>query len=232
MAARTVKHSHTMPTISRRSFLAGAAALLAAPALRAAPPATSTSRSSAPAPPVSPPRAASPRPSALRADRGARPDRRTLRHRHARCFGVPFDLGAHWIHSPDDNPLAKLARDRARDLCAPRGQRVRVGPRDARDAELEDFWPRWCDRAAPSPRRPRPRPISRPRSAAAPISATGATRSHSSLGPFACGKDLADVSALDLARAPSATTMRSAGKAMARCWPSSPPVCRCSFRRR
>src|SRR5688572_24515555 len=24
-------------------------------------------------------------------------------------FGIPFDRGAHWIHAPDQNPLAKLA---------------------------------------------------------------------------------------------------------------------------
>jgi monoamine oxidase len=26
-----------------------------------------------------------------------------------KIFGVPYDLGAHWIHNPDNNPLAKLA---------------------------------------------------------------------------------------------------------------------------
>jgi len=25
-------------------------------------------------------------------------------------FGMPMDLGAHWIHAPDDNPLVGLAR--------------------------------------------------------------------------------------------------------------------------
>ena len=25
-------------------------------------------------------------------------------------FGVPYDLGAHWIHMPDINPIAKLAK--------------------------------------------------------------------------------------------------------------------------
>ena len=36
-----------------------------------------------------------------------------------RSFSVPFDRGAHWIHSPDINPLTKLApRWPMRTRCA------------------------------------------------------------------------------------------------------------------
>jgi choline dehydrogenase-like flavoprotein len=66
-------------------------------------------------------------------------------------FGVPMDLGAHWIHAPDDNPLVPLARaagfalydDRERQrlvIKGPQSPRGRVGglrlgahPRAARD---------------------------------------------------------------------------------------------------
>src|SRR3954453_19778231 len=55
-----------------------------------------------------------------------------------KTFGVPFDLGAHWIHNPDSNPL--LAAAPAPGVYpAPRWQGVRIGPRAARDAELELF---------------------------------------------------------------------------------------------
>ena len=38
-----------------------------------------------------------------------------------RIFGVPFDRGAHWVHMPDINPLAKLAARTGLDLYpAPR----------------------------------------------------------------------------------------------------------------
>jgi monoamine oxidase len=55
-------------------------------------------------------------------------------------FGVPFDRGAHWIHVPNINPLTKLAPRTGLDIYrAPSGQRVRIGRRDARESELEDF---------------------------------------------------------------------------------------------
>jgi monoamine oxidase len=57
-----------------------------------------------------------------------------------RSFGVPFDRGAHWIYTPDLNPLTKLAGRTGLDIHpAPTGQRIRIGQRYAREAELEDF---------------------------------------------------------------------------------------------
>jgi monoamine oxidase len=58
----------------------------------------------------------------------------------SRSFGVPFDRGAHWIHSPDINPLTKLASQTGLEIYpSPSGQRVRIGQRNARESELEDF---------------------------------------------------------------------------------------------
>lgn len=58
----------------------------------------------------------------------------------SRIFDVVYDLGAHWIHLPDINPLAKLAPKIGLDvLPAPPGQRLRIGRRDAREGEMEDF---------------------------------------------------------------------------------------------
>ena len=55
-------------------------------------------------------------------------------------FGVPFDLGAHWIHRPDGSLLTGSAQATALDIySAPRGQAVRIGPRNARDSEMEAF---------------------------------------------------------------------------------------------
>ena len=57
-----------------------------------------------------------------------------------RTFGIPFDLGAHWIRSPDINPLTKLTPRRGIEIYpAPASQKVRVGLRNAREGELEDF---------------------------------------------------------------------------------------------
>src|SRR5262249_60753349 len=57
-----------------------------------------------------------------------------------RIFGVPYDLGAHWIHMPDINPVAKLApRTGLEVYLAPSGQKIRIGRRNARESEKEDF---------------------------------------------------------------------------------------------
>ena len=58
-----------------------------------------------------------------------------------RSFEVPFDRGAHTIYGPDNaNPLIRLAPRGAIEIYpAPSGQKVRIGRRNAREGELEDF---------------------------------------------------------------------------------------------
>ncbi|GAA3844431.1 FAD-dependent oxidoreductase [[Pseudomonas] carboxydohydrogena] len=58
----------------------------------------------------------------------------------ATTFGVPFDRGARWLYGSSSNPLAGLARlERIEVAQAARGQRIRVGRRNARAGETEDF---------------------------------------------------------------------------------------------
>jgi len=55
-------------------------------------------------------------------------------------FDVPFDRGARWMHNPDTNPIIKLARAVALEIVtAPSGQKIRIGRRNARAGETEDF---------------------------------------------------------------------------------------------
>jgi monoamine oxidase len=55
-------------------------------------------------------------------------------------FESPFDRGARWLHNPDTNPMIKLARDAGLDIhAAPLGQRIRIGRRNARAGETEEF---------------------------------------------------------------------------------------------
>ncbi len=119
-----------------------------------------------------------------------------------RTFGVPYDRGAHWIRQPDVNPVAKLARATGLDVYpAPPGPKLRIGQRNAREGEIEDFL-------------------------AALVRATAAIRDKGDeerdvscaqalprdlrdwrpsvdfvLGPFGCGKDLDEISAQDFTRA-------------------------------
>jgi monoamine oxidase len=55
-------------------------------------------------------------------------------------FDVPFDRGARWLHNPETNPMVKLARNAGLDIsAAPLGQKIRVGQRNARPGETEEF---------------------------------------------------------------------------------------------
>ena len=55
-------------------------------------------------------------------------------------FDVPFDRGARWMHNPDTNPMIRLARGVGLDvLPAPAGQKMRIGRRNARPGETEEF---------------------------------------------------------------------------------------------
>jgi len=118
-------------------------------------------------------------------------------------FGVPYDRGAHWLHMPDINPVAKLAA-RLPGLevyAAPPGQKLRIAKRNAREGEMEDYLAAIV-RAS--------RAIQETaRAAKGDISCAQALPKDLGdwkpavdfvLGPFGCGKSLEDVSALDFAR--------------------------------
>lgn len=119
-----------------------------------------------------------------------------------KMFGVPFDLGAHWIHAPDTNPLVAAAPKSGIDIyAASRAQTVRVGPRPARDSEMESFLAaqvRARRAIADAVRGKADIPASRalPKDLGDWQSAI-----EFMFGPYALSKDLANVSAMDLARA-------------------------------
>ncbi|HEY2229462.1 MAG TPA: NAD(P)/FAD-dependent oxidoreductase [Xanthobacteraceae bacterium] len=115
-------------------------------------------------------------------------------------FGVPFDRGAHWVHMPDINPVAKLGTQTGLDIYpAPPGQRVRIGRRYARDGEMESYLGgivRATTAIADASRK-----NDLPCAQALPKD-LGDWRSTIEfvLGPFGCGKDLSEISALDFSR--------------------------------
>jgi monoamine oxidase len=198
-----VNRSDTMSRLSRRSFLAAGAALLAAPALHAKPEDFDVD--------VAIVGAGAAGIAAARRIHAAK-TRYVLfeanRRTGGRCitdtalFGVPFDMGAHWLHDPRGNPLVKLAARTGLDIYpAPRGQEVRIGLRNARAAELEDFLSllvrahRAIDEAG--------RGKTDVAAAGALPGDLGSWRATIEfvLGPYMCGTPLTRVSAQDLARA-------------------------------
>lgn len=117
----------------------------------------------------------------------------------SRSFDVPFDRGAHWIHSPANNPL--LANPTGLDIYpAPAGQRVRIGRRFAREGELEDFLATTvrANRAIAEAGRGK----TDPDCASALPRDLGEWKStvEFALGPYASARDLDQMSALDLSR--------------------------------
>jgi monoamine oxidase len=199
---------------SRRSFLAAGAAVTAAPATGAPAP-----KKGAPAPKQEPP------PGGLdavivgagaagiaAARRLAAAGRRFALIEAApeiggRCitdtttFGVPFDRGAHWIHTAEINPLAKLARETGLEIYpAPPGQRVRIGRRYARESEMEDYLAAMVRANTAIFEAARGRvDVSCAQALPKDLGDWRGTIEFF-LGPFGCGKDLAEVSAVDFAR--------------------------------
>jgi len=115
-------------------------------------------------------------------------------------FGVPFDRGAHWIYLPDSNTLIKVGPRRGDIYPASLSQKIRIGRRYAREGELEDYLSAQvrATRAIGDAGR-------KADTAAAPAMPTdlGDWRATTEfvLGPYNCGKDLAQVSSLDFAKA-------------------------------
>ena len=117
-------------------------------------------------------------------------------------FGVPLDRGARWMYNPDTNPMIRLARAAGLDVAAaPIGQKIRIGRRNARAGETEEFLAvmvranRAIDEA------------SRGKSDVACASAlpkdigVWAGAAEFVLGANFAGKDLKDLSVIDKARA-------------------------------
>jgi monoamine oxidase len=117
-----------------------------------------------------------------------------------RIFGVPYDRGAHWIHMPDINPVAKLATQTGLDIYpAPPGQRVRVGRRFARESEMEDFLATQVRATTAIADATRKGDVACSQALPKDLGEWRSTIEFF-LGPFGCGKDLSEVSALDFAR--------------------------------
>jgi monoamine oxidase len=116
-------------------------------------------------------------------------------------FGVPFDRGAHWVHMPDINPVARLGSRSGLEIYpAPPGQKLRIGKRNAREGEMEDYLATLV-RAN--------RAIQEAARGKADVSCMQALPKdlgdwrpavEFALGPFACSKGLEEVSAMDFAR--------------------------------
>jgi monoamine oxidase len=210
MYVKSAKQLETMPRLSRRSFLAASAAAASSAKLVARPATGAPAARSGEVDVVIIGAGAA---GIAAARRIAAAGRRYVlieaaNHIGGRCitdmrtFGVPFDLGAHWIHSSGSNPVAKIAPGHGIDIYpAPASQKVRIGLRNAREGELEDFLTSQVR-------------ATRAIASAARIADTACEQALPNdladwrstvefvLGPFAYGKDLAQLSALDFARAP------------------------------
>jgi monoamine oxidase len=120
----------------------------------------------------------------------------------ATTFEVPFDRGARWMHNPDTNPVIKLARNAGLDIApGPLGQKIRIGRRNARAGETEEFLAALvrANRAIDDASRGRADVAC---AAVLPKDlGDWAATAEFVLGAGATGKDLKDISVFDRARA-------------------------------
>jgi len=190
-------------SVSRRSFIAGAAALAAAPALGAV---SSSGETDVAIIGAGAAGVAAARKVAAAGRRFALIE--ASDHVGGRCvtdtrtFGMPFDRGAHWVHFPDTNPVARLGSRSGLEIYpAPPGQKLRIGKRNAREGEMEDYLAALvrANRAIQEAARGKadvpciqalPKDLGEWRAAVEFV-----------LGPYTCGKGLEEISAMDYARA-------------------------------
>lgn len=191
-----------MPRLHRRAFLSAAAAICAAPALAATTPSTQVDVVIVGAGAAG----------IAAARRIAAAGRRYLvleaaDHVGGRCvtntsiFGRPYDLGAHWIHNPNVNPVTKLGTKRGLEVYpAPASQKVRIGRRYAREGEMEDFLAAQVRANRAINDAARKADVACEQTLPNDLGDWRPTVEFA-LGPYTCGKDLQQVSVLDFARA-------------------------------
>jgi monoamine oxidase len=117
-----------------------------------------------------------------------------------KTFGVPYDLGAHWIHMPDVNPVARLAPRTGLEVYpAPPGQKLRIGKRYAREGEMEQFLSSLVRSRRAIEEASRKMDMSCAQALPKDLGDWQASVEFN-LGPFGCAKDLSEVSALDFSK--------------------------------
>jgi monoamine oxidase len=117
-------------------------------------------------------------------------------------FEVPFDRGARWMHNPDTNPMIRLARNAGLDIsAAPPGQKIRIGRRNARPGETEEFLAALVRANRAIDDASRGRADGSCASVLPKDLGDWAGTAEFVLGANATGKDLKDISVIDKARA-------------------------------
>ena len=119
----------------------------------------------------------------------------------SKIFGVPYDRGAHWIYAADINPLTKLAPQAGVEIyAAPPGQRMRIGRRYAREGEMEDFLASLVRANTAIADAARKSDVACTQALPKDLGEWRPTIEFV-LGPYGCSKELAEVSTADLSRA-------------------------------
>ncbi len=197
-----INPSDTMSRFSRRSFLAASTTLLAAPALHLA-----GAEETVDAVVVGAGAAGIAAARRLRAGKAQVEVFEASARIGGRCvtdtasLGLPFDLGAHWIYEPGSNTPVAAAQADLEIYPAPRGLTVRIGPRNARDAELETFLSLLIGARRAIDEAGRGKGDVAAERALPPDLGNWRQTIEFALGPYVCGKPLAQVSALDMAQA-------------------------------
>ncbi|MBS0528210.1 MAG: FAD-dependent oxidoreductase [Proteobacteria bacterium] len=124
-----------------------------------------------------------------------------------RTFEAAFDRGARGLYSPDTNPIVKLARSAGLQVYpAPLGQKIRIGRRNARAAETEQFLATLVRAKRAIDDGVRGKTDVACASVLPSDLGVWAGTAEFVLGASATGKDLKNLSAMDQVRAPERNT--------------------------
>ena len=119
-------------------------------------------------------------------------------HTNMSTFGVPWDIGAHWLQPGNANPYLRYAREQGFDVYrAPDNWRVFVGDRDASDDEEAALWSTWEAMTGAMSRHGEQGQDISAAEAVTGVQGAWAETAAFGIGPWEMAKDLSDVSVLD-----------------------------------
>jgi len=119
-------------------------------------------------------------------------------HTNMSTFGVPWDIGAHWLQPGNANPYLRYAREHGFDVYrAPDNWRVFVGAQDASEEEEAALWSTWEAMTGAMSRHGEQGQDISAAEATSDVQGAWAETAAFGIGPWEMAKDLSDVSVLD-----------------------------------
>lgn len=119
-------------------------------------------------------------------------------HTDTRVFGVPFDVGAHWLHYGSSNPYLKYAQNNGYTTSlAPEKYRLFIDSQEMTDSQIDSFWDTYANVHRKLGQAGKRRLDISAQDAISGMQGAWIDTAKFMIGPWSMGKEFSDFSALD-----------------------------------